>query len=136
MLLKPHGAAPDALTRFMEKYFGWLFDGFNNLFTKGSEKYQGKLRSVLHHRAIAMLFYVLLIAFTYFAFSKVPVSYVPAQDKAYLIAFTQLPSGATLDRTEAVIRKMADIGMKDPAVADAVQFPGLSIAGFSSNSSE
>lgn len=136
LLLKPHDAAPDALTRFMEKYFGWLFDGFNNIFTRGSEKYQGKLRSVLHNRGLTMIVYVLLICFTYFAFSKVPVSYVPAQDKAYLIAFTQLPSGATLDRTEAVIRKMAEVGLKDPAVADAVQFPGLSIAGFSSNSSE
>ena len=57
------------------------------------------------------------------------------QDKQYLISFAQLPQGATLDRTEAVIRKMSDIAMKDPDVESAVAFPGLSINGFTNSSS-
>ena len=50
--------------------------------------------------------------------------FVPTQDKEYLIAFAQLPDAATLDRTERVIRRMAEIGLKQPGVDDAVQFPG------------
>src|SRR5437016_1470907 len=46
-------------------------------------------------------------------------------------AFAQLPDGASLDRSEAVIRRMSDIGLKQPGVQDAVAFPGLSISGFS-----
>ena len=38
---------------------------------------------------------------------------------------------ASLDRTEAVIRRMSDIGLKQPGVESAVAFPGLSISGFS-----
>ncbi|MFA6543257.1 MAG: efflux RND transporter permease subunit, partial [Limisphaerales bacterium] len=53
------------------------------------------------------------------------------QDKQYLVAFAQLPAGASLDRTEAVIRKMSEIGLKHPGMQDAVAFPGLSISGFS-----
>ena len=136
LLLKEHDAKPDALTRFMEKYLGWLFDGFNNLFVRGSEKYRGTLRKVAPRKFMVIITYICLIGFTYFAFNKVPVSYVPAQDKAYLIAFAQLPPGSTLDRTEAIMKRMGDIGLKDPAVANAVQFPGLSIAGFSSSPSE
>jgi multidrug efflux pump len=34
----------------------------------------------------------------------VPSGFVPAQDKQYLIGFAQLPDGASLDRTEEVIR--------------------------------
>jgi multidrug efflux pump subunit AcrB len=37
----------------------------------------------------------------------VPPGFVPVQDKQYLVSFAQLPDGATLDRTEAVIRQMS-----------------------------
>ena len=60
-----------------------------------------------------------------------PTGFVPTQDKQYLVAFAQLPDGASLDRTEAVIRRMSDIGLKQPGVRSAVAFPGLSISGFS-----
>ena len=39
---------------------------------------------------------------------------MPAQDKQYLIGFAQLPDGATLDRTEDVIRRMGEIALKQP----------------------
>jgi multidrug efflux pump len=60
----------------------------------------------------------------------VPPGFVPLQDKQYLVSFAQLPQGATLDRTEKVIREMSDIAMKEPGVESAVAFPGLSINGF------
>jgi multidrug efflux pump subunit AcrB len=41
---------------------------------------------------------------------------VPSQDKQYLVGFAQLPDGATLDRTEDVIRRMSDIALKSPGV--------------------
>ena len=59
---------------------------------------------------------------------------MPAQDKQYLIGFAQLPDGATLDRTEDVIRRMGDIALKHPGVEAAVAFPGLSINGFTNSS--
>ena len=63
-------------------------------------------------------------------FRIVPSGFVPLQDKQYLVSFAQLPQGATLDRTERVIREMSDIAMKEPGVQSAVAFPGLSINGF------
>jgi multidrug efflux pump len=65
----------------------------------------------------------------------VPGGFVPAQDKQYLVGFAQLPSGASLDRTEAVIRRMGEIALKQPGVESAVAFPGLSINGFTNSSS-
>jgi multidrug efflux pump len=59
---------------------------------------------------------------------------VPAQDKQYLIGFAQLPDGATLDRTEAVIRRMGEIAQKNPNVEGTLAFPGLSINGFTNSS--
>lgn len=60
---------------------------------------------------------------------------MPAQDKQYLIGFAQLPNGASLDRTDAVIRRMSDIALAEPGVQSAIAFPGLSINGFTNSSS-
>ena len=130
ILLKPHGAPPDALTRFLNRALGWLFGPFNRMFARGSSAYGRSVGRVLRRRGAALAVYAGLVALTVFAFGKVPSGFVPTQDKQYLVAFAQLPDGATLDRTEAVVREMSDIGLEHPGVANAVQFPGLSINGF------
>src|SRR5262249_79310 len=71
-----------------------------------------------------------LVLLTGWSFEKVPTGFVPTQDKQYLVAFAQLPDAASLERTDALIRKMSEIGLKQPGVQDAVAFPGLSINGF------
>jgi len=80
-------------------------------------------------RAIAV--YAGLLALTWTGFQKVPTGFVPTQDKQYLVAFAQLPDAASLDRSDAVIRRMSQIALDTPGVANAIAFPGLSIAGFS-----
>ncbi|RUV37223.1 hypothetical protein EOD29_31150, partial [Mesorhizobium sp. M1A.T.Ca.IN.004.03.1.1] len=67
-------------------------------------------------------------------FSTVPGGFVPSQDKQYLIGFAQLPDAASLDRTEDVIKRMTDIALAQPGVANAIAFPGLSINGFTNSS--
>ena len=57
-----------------------------------------------------MVLYAGLVGLTMFGFSKVPQGFVPPQDKDYLVAFAQLPDAATLDRTDAVIRRMSGAG--------------------------
>src|SRR5205085_813491 len=79
--------------------------------------------------------YGVLGALALFMFHIVPSGFIPQQDKAYLVGMVQLPDGATLDRTEAVVRKAGEIALKQPGVAHAVQFPGLSINGFTISSS-
>jgi multidrug efflux pump len=69
-------------------------------------------------------------------FNAVPKGFVPTQDKQYLVGFAKLPDGASLDRTDAVIKRMGEIGLQHPAVSDSVAFPGLSINGFTNNPNE
>ena len=130
ILLKPHGAPPDGLTRLLDRGLGWLFRPFNRAFSSGSNSYGGAMRRVLRKSGIALAVYAGLLALTLLGFNKVPHGFVPTQDKQYLVAFAQLPDAATLDRTERVIRQMSEIGSKQPGVESAVQFPGLSINGF------
>jgi multidrug efflux pump len=134
LLLKGHDAPKDMLTRFMDYAFGWLFRGFNYVFSRGSESYSGGIRRVLSRKAVMMGIYLVLVGATFFMFRAVPGGFVPGQDKQYLVGFAQLPDGATLDRTEDVIRRMSDIALKTPGVEHAVAFPGLSINGFTNSS--
>jgi multidrug efflux pump len=130
LLLKHHDAPKDALARGMEKVLGPFFSRFNRLFGAGSRQYGRGVGGILARKSRAVLVYGLLLAATVIGFRAVPPGFVPIQDKMYLVSFAQLPEGATLDRTEAVIRKMSDIAAKEPGVDHAVAFPGLSINGF------
>jgi len=131
VLLKDHQAPKDRLARIMEKTLGWIFRPFNKFFAWSGIKYALGVGTVLRRSAVALLIYVGLVGLTAWGFDKVPTGFVPTQDKQYLVAFAQLPEGASLDRTEAVIRHMAELGMRQPGVANAVEFPGLSISGLS-----
>ncbi len=134
LLLKPHDAPPDALTRWMDSVFGGFFARFNHFFKSSADTYSSRLSGVLARKARAFTLYLALIALTALGFYMVPTGYIPQQDKQYLIGFAQLPDGATLDRTEGVIRTMSDITMKTEGVEHAVAFPGLSINGFTNSS--
>jgi multidrug efflux pump len=135
LLLKGHDAPKDGLTRFLDATLGWLFRGFNAVFHRGTSAYTGGVKGVLSHKAAGFGIYLVLIAAAFGVLKAVPSGFVPAQDKQYLIGFAQLPDGATLDRTEDVIRRMSEIAMKHPGVENAVAFPGLSIAGFTNSAS-
>ena len=131
VLLKGRTDKKDILSRLMDKLFGWIFRPFNRVFTWSGNKYAASVGGVLRKSFIALVLYGGLLFLTGWSFTKVPTGFVPQQDKQYLIAFAQLPDASSLDRTEAVVRRMAEIGLKNPGVQDAVQFPGLSISGFS-----
>ncbi|HTE42534.1 MAG TPA: efflux RND transporter permease subunit, partial [Steroidobacteraceae bacterium] len=131
VLLKGHSAKPDRFTVILNRCFGWLFKPFNRFFARSSAQYSRGVAHVLSRKAITMGVFAGLLGLTYLAFEGVPKGFIPVQDKQYLVAVAQLPNAASLDRTESVVRRMADIALKNPGVRDAIQFPGLSIAGFS-----
>ncbi|WAH55761.1 efflux RND transporter permease subunit [Pseudomonas silvicola] len=134
VLLQGHDAHKDRFSRFLDKLLGgWLFRPFNRFFVKASHGYVGTVRRVIRSSGIALVVYAGLIGLTYLGFSTTPTGFVPAQDKQYLVAFAQLPDAASLDRTEDVIKRMSEIAMKQPGVANAIAFPGLSINGFTNS---
>ena len=134
ILLKDHHAPKDRFSRILDKLFGgWLFGPFNRLFDRASNRYVGTVRRVLRGSSIALLVYGGLLVLGYMGFSSTPTGFVPQQDKQYLVAFAQLPDAATLDRTEAVIKRMSEIAAKHPGIENTVAFPGLSINGFTNS---
>jgi len=135
LLLKPHGAPPDALTRWMDRAFGVFFRRFNRGFAAGASGYSRALTLTMRRGGIALALYAGLVVLTWVGFNAVPSGFIPSQDKQYLIAVAQLPPAASIDRTEAVVHRMAEIGLKTPGVAHAVQFAGMSVNGWTQSSS-
>lgn len=130
MLLKDHHAPKDRLTRIIDALFGWLFRPFNRFFQRSAHGYESLVGRTLRRRGAVFGVYILLLAGAGFMFHTVPGGFIPTQDKLYLIGGVKMPEGSSLARTDAVIRKMSEIGMQTEGVAYAVAFPGLNALQF------
>ncbi|KLU27121.1 transporter [Caballeronia mineralivorans PML1(12)] len=135
LLLKGHDQPKDWLTRGMDRVFGGFFRLFNKVFHRGSENYSKGVATFVNRKAAILGIYLVLLGGAVLMEKIVPGGFVPAQDKQYLIGIVQLPNGASLDRTEDVVRQMGEISKNVPGAISAVQFPGLSINGFTNSSS-
>ncbi|HEV2506091.1 MAG TPA: efflux RND transporter permease subunit [Mesorhizobium sp.] len=131
VLLKPHhgDVKRDLLTRVIDFLFGWFFRLFNRFFDGASTAYVWSVRRAARLSVLVLLVYAGLVGMTWVGFQTVPGGFVPAQDKYYLVGIAQLPTGASLDRTEAVVKKMSEIALAEPGVESVVAFPGLSVNG-------
>lgn len=134
LLLKGHHEPKDGLTRIMDFLFGRFFRGFNRAFGAASKGYGRTVGGLLSRKSIVMVIYLALVGLTYSMFNAVPGGFVPSQDKQYLVGFAQLPDGASLDRTEQVIKQMSEVALKQPGVKHTIAFPGLNINGFTNGS--
>ncbi len=130
MLFKPHeahvtrdGALPARLVR---RGFGLFNAGFERL-SNGYGRLTARLVRML---ALVGIVYAGLIAAAALQFSRAPTGFIPEQDQGYLITVLQLPPGATLARTEAVVKRASDIMLATPGVEHVVPFAGLDATTF------
>ncbi len=126
LLLKPRDAKKDILTRTLDLLLGWFFRLFNKTFDATVNGYTRAVHRLLRLSVIVLLIYVGLLVLTGLGFDKVPAGFIPTQDQGYLIAFAQLPDGASLQRSEEVRKQMSEIARKIPGVAHTVEFTGYS----------
>ena len=135
VLFKPHTTAPPrfALTRLLNR----LAAGFNHGFERLSAGYAAIVRFLVARRTalvgMLVVFAGLLFA-TYFALQNVPRGFIPTLDQGYAIVVIQLPDGASLARTDAVVKRASQIIKETPGVTDAVAFAGFSGATFTNAS--
>ncbi|WP_407353538.1 efflux RND transporter permease subunit [Luteimonas sp. R10] len=125
MLLKPHDAPKDRLSRLIDRLFGWVFRPFNRFFKRSSEQYHRGVVRALGRRGGVFAIYAGLLLATGLMFQVVPAGFIPVQDKLYLIAGVNLPGGASLPRTNALLDKVSAIAAEDEDVINTIAFPGL-----------
>ncbi|HKW54355.1 MAG TPA: efflux RND transporter permease subunit, partial [Stellaceae bacterium] len=131
LLFQPHGTAADRPRRspVVRPLFAF-FGAFNRGFEWLSERYGRLATRLIRMSAVVLVVYAALIGLTGWQFGRVPTGFIPEQDQGYLITVVQLPPGASLARTDAVVRKATEIILGTPGVAHAVPFAGFDGATF------
>ena len=135
LLLKPKSEGPPSsvIGRFFHTML-WPFrkfaDGFNWAFDKLASGYAAGVQKLIRISAVMLIVYAGLIALTGYQFMRAPTGFIPEQDQGYLIAVVQLPPGASLSRTDNVIREVSDLLLGIDGVEHTVGFAGLDGATF------
>ena len=104
--------------------------GFNGIFDRVGWGYSRSVRATVGRKTLMLGLYAALAALTVFTVQKVPTGFIPQLDRGYAIVVIQLPDGASLARTDAVLHRVADIVKSTPGVEDTVSFAGFSGATF------
>ncbi|HKO07558.1 MAG TPA: multidrug efflux RND transporter permease subunit [Alphaproteobacteria bacterium] len=133
LLFKPHAVAAKPPTP-LARPLVLLFKGFNFLFDRLALGYGGLTRRLVRLALITLVVYAGLLALTVWQFARAPTGFIPQQDQGYLITVIQLPPGASLARTDAVVRRAAQILLATPGVAHAITFAGFDGATFTNAS--
>jgi len=126
-LLKPPKAHATEATGF----FGW----FNRNFDHASQRYQRRVRGLLGRGGRVMAIYAAIVAVMALLFVRLPSSFLPEEDQGIIYSLVQLAPGATQERTQAVLKQVADHflkGEKD-AVKSVFTVSGFSFAGAGQN---
>ncbi len=115
---------PGGATAGLSRVFNWIYDhtfgiffrGFNWVFDKTTTGYVSVAR-LLVRRAVLTILIVAAVAVGAGLFGRaLPAGFIPDEDQALLGVNVQLPPGASLERTAAVLTEVEGIVAKTPGV--------------------
>jgi HAE1 family hydrophobic/amphiphilic exporter-1 len=101
LLLKPAGGPPGPLAPF--------YAAFNRVFGRITDGYTGVTGLLVRKAARSVVLVGVVIAVTALLAMRLPTGFVPEEDQGYLLINAQLPDAASLQRTDAVSRKIEAI---------------------------
>ena len=135
LLLKPHREhdthrKPGAWGT-VAYYGGYAGRKFNEGFDWLSDKYGRLTARLVRTIALVLIVYVGLLGLTGWRLMDTPSGFIPEQDQGFLIGVIQLPPGASLERTEAVMHRASETIKKTEGVEGLVAFAGLDGSSFS-----
>jgi multidrug efflux pump len=110
-------------------FFGW----FNRGFTRTAKGYEGLVARVLRRAARYLLIYGAIIAVVALIYTRLPTSFLPAEDQGNLLVNVQLPPGATQERTSSVMEQVERFMLRQPEVQSIVSVLGFSFSGQGQN---
>ena len=131
ILFKPHGVHAAGTRRsVLVRPVLAFFNGFNRGFEWLSDQFGMLTARLIRASGLMLMAYAVLIGLTGFQFSRAPIGFIPELDQGYLITVLQLPPGASLARTDAVVRQATKIILATPGIEHAVPFAGFDGATF------
>jgi hydrophobe/amphiphile efflux-1 (HAE1) family protein len=130
LLLKAHDPHRAPRGSLAGRLLRAAFARFNRGFEQMSDAYGALTRRLVRMLGVIVMIYVALIGTAGFEFAREPTGFIPEQDQGYLITVLQLPPGASLGRTEQVVKQAVDIILKTPGVEHVAPFAGLDATTF------
>ena len=119
LFLKPRGQSRFFIYRWFSKGFQWTL----NL-------YERTIARLLRHAGSTLALYSALAVVAIIWFTHRPSTYIPEEDMGYFMASVQLPTGASMERTEKVVNAIsADIKREIPQIKDVMSIVGFSMMG-------
>lgn len=106
---------------------GWFFKKFNKYFGKITSGYTSGVKLIIRKSVIALGLFGVLMFGTYTLFNTVPTGFVPNEDQGYFMINVQLPEGASLERSDAVVKKVEEILKKEAGVKDFFALGGFNL---------
>lgn len=83
-------------------FFGW----FNRVFERSTHQYENGVARIVRNSGRTMLLYLLIIVGLAFAFTRLPTSFLPLEDRGVFMTQIQLPVGSTQQQTLKVVEKV------------------------------
>ncbi|MBX6328765.1 MAG: efflux RND transporter permease subunit [Pseudolabrys sp.] len=128
LLLRRHD--PGRRDRWFERPVHGFFRLFNRGFDWVRDSYGRLAAHVVRLAVLMLILYAGVIGFGLNEFRKTPQGFIPQQDRGFLIVAAQLPPGASLARTDAVLRRAWEIARTQPGIAHGIRVVGFSGATF------
>jgi len=119
LLLRPKTSTGGPLKRF--------FDWFNRIFAEATEAYVRLCGLLIRKTAVALTLLAGFAVAAGFFGSKVPSSFLPDEDQGYLYVNLQLPTAASLQRTDEVAAKVENVLAKTPGIEHTNSVVGYSL---------
>ncbi len=129
LLLKPHRSAHEKPAWYARPIVG-LFGLFNRGFEKVGNGYAWMTARLVRFVALVLIVYAGIVGFGGWLFATTPQGFIPQQDRGYLIVVAQLPPGASMQRTEEVMKRAGNLVLGTPGVGHIVNIAGFSGATF------
>ena len=129
LLLKPPSSAPGR-QHLAARLLAGGFALFNRGFDALSRGYGALTARLVRALGVVLVVYAALIGLAGYEFSRTPTGFIPEQDQGYLITVVQLPPGASLSRTEAVMKQAIDIILTTKGIEHVAPFAGLDATTF------
>jgi hydrophobe/amphiphile efflux-1 (HAE1) family protein len=129
ILFKAHASGhdePSLLMRPVHTFFRIFDAGFDAL----ARGYGRLVRGLARAWVVVLVGYVVLMAFAGWFVQRLPTGFIPSLDRAILIISLQLPPGASLARTDAIIQRATDLVLATPGVKYSNGFTGRNGATF------
>ncbi|MEM8906649.1 MAG: multidrug efflux RND transporter permease subunit, partial [Bacteroidota bacterium] len=133
ILLKPHHEHKGKIP-FWQRPFTAFANGFNRMMDGLAFGYGKVVGGLIRRSFLVFLVYLGLMWLTVEQLNRVPTGFIPAQDQGYFIVAIQLPPGAALSRTNAVVKEATEKLMAIDGIERTVSFAGFDGASFTNAS--